>query len=74
MQRLQGISNIRRLVTLVTEFTASSQFLVVTHSKTTMESANVLYGVTMEEPGVSKRVGVRLDETAEPEPVAAAAG
>jgi chromosome segregation protein len=67
-------ANIRRLVTLVTEFTVASQFLVVTHSKTTMESANVLYGVTMEEPGVSKRVGVRLDETAEPEPVAAAAG
>ena len=49
-------------MSLVTEFTAGSQFLVVTHSKTTMESANVLYGVTMEEPGVSRKVAVRLDE------------
>ena len=57
-------ANIRRLVSLVTEFTVGSQFLVVTHSKTTMESANVLYGVTMEEPGVSKKVAVRLDDTA----------
>ena len=37
---------------------------MVTHAKTTMEAANVLYGVTMEEPGVSKRVAVRLGDTA----------
>ncbi len=53
-------ANIRRLVTLLAEFTKESQFLVVTHAKTTMEAADMLYGVTMEEPGVSKRVAVRL--------------
>jgi chromosome segregation protein len=68
-------ANIRRLVALVTEFTAGSQFLVVTHSKTTMEAANVLYGVTMEEPGVSKKVAVRLaDDAPAPLEAAAAAG
>jgi chromosome segregation protein len=40
--------------------TAHSQFLVVTHNRRTMEQADVLYGVTMEEPGVSKLVSVRL--------------
>jgi chromosome segregation protein len=57
-------ANIRRLVTLLSEFTKESQFLVVTHAKTTMEAADLLYGVTMEEPGVSKRVAVRLSEVA----------
>jgi chromosome segregation protein len=55
-------ANVRRLVALVREFTDRSQFLVVTHAKTTMESADVLYGVTMEEAGVSKKVAVRLTE------------
>ena len=64
-------ANIRRLVTLLQEFVVQSQFLVVTHSKTTMEAANVLYGVTMEEPGVSKKVAVRLGDAA---PSAATAG
>jgi chromosome segregation protein len=53
-------ANVRRLVTLVREYTDRSQFLVVTHAKTTMESADVLFGVTMEEAGVSKKVAVRL--------------
>jgi chromosome segregation protein len=66
-------ANIRRVVALVNEFTATSQFLVVTHAKTTMEAAGLLYGVTMEEPGVSKRVAVRLAEETSPEPVAATA-
>ena len=66
-------ANVRRLVSLVREFTDRSQFLVVTHAKTTMEAADVLYGVTMEEPGVSKKVAVRLTDV-QPEPLAAAAG
>jgi chromosome segregation protein len=67
-------ANVRRLIALVREFTDRSQFLVVTHAKTTMESANLLYGVTMEEPGVSKKVAVRLGDAApEPEPAAASA-
>jgi chromosome segregation protein len=55
-------ANVRRLIGLVREFTDRSQFLVVTHAKTTMEAADVLFGVTMEEAGVSKKVGVRLTE------------
>jgi chromosome segregation protein len=55
-------ANVRRLVGLVREFTDKSQFLVVTHAKTTMENSDVLYGVTMEEAGVSKKVAVRLTE------------
>ena len=64
-------ANVRRLIGLVREFCDRSQFLVVTHAKTTMEAADLLYGVTMEEPGVSKKVGVRLTEFVD-EKVAAA--
>ena len=55
-------ANVRRLVGLIQDFTDRTQFLIVTHAKSTMEMADVLYGVTMEEPGVSKRVAVRLTE------------
>ncbi len=55
-------ANVRRLIALVREFTDRSQFLVVTHAKTTMEAADLLYGVTMEEPGVSRKVAVQLTE------------
>jgi chromosome segregation protein len=40
--------------------TDQSQFIVITHSKRTMETADVLYGVTMEQPGISKLVSVEL--------------
>jgi chromosome segregation protein len=39
-----------------------TQFIVITHSKTTMSAASTLYGVTMQEPGVSKLVSVRLGD------------
>ena len=42
--------------------TDRSQFIVITHNKRTMESADNLYGVTMQEPGVSKLVGVNLSK------------
>ena len=45
---------------LVREMTDRSQFIVITHNKRTMESADNLYGVTMQEPGVSKLVTVNL--------------
>ncbi|MFQ5654545.1 MAG: AAA family ATPase, partial [Planctomycetota bacterium] len=55
-------SNIRRFVRVLMEFAESSQFLIITHSKVTMAEAERLYGVTMEEEGVSRKVAVRLEE------------
>jgi len=55
-------ANIARFVRLLKSFTDRTQFIVITHNKKTMEAANNLYGVTMEEPGVSKLVSIRLDE------------
>ncbi len=52
--------NVRRFTRALRLMTAHSQFLVVTHNRRTMEQADVLYGVTMEEPGVSKLVSVKL--------------
>jgi len=53
--------NIRRFTTVLKTMVDQTQFLIVTHNKRTMEIADQLYGVTMEEPGVSKIIGVRLD-------------
>lgn len=55
-------SNVGRFNAIVDEFLDRSQFVVITHHKRTMQAADVLYGVTMEEPGVSKRVAVRFDD------------
>jgi len=55
-------ANIARFVRLLKSFTDRTQFIVITHNKKTMEAADNLYGVTMEEPGVSKLVSIRLDE------------
>ncbi len=52
-------ANIDRFVLLLREFSQNTQFIVVTHNKKTMEVADCLYGVTMEEPGVSKLVSVQ---------------
>jgi len=48
---------------------STTQFILITHNKTTMEIARAIYGVTMEEPGVSKLISVKLEEVEE-EPVA----
>ncbi len=53
-------SNINRFVKVLDRFIDRSQFIIVTHSKRTMARADVMYGVTMEEFGVSKPVGMRL--------------
>lgn len=55
-------ANNRRFSTLVSDFVSTSQFIVISHSKRTMSMANVLYGVTMQEPGVSKRISVKFEE------------
>ncbi|HLK70060.1 MAG TPA: chromosome segregation protein SMC [Bryobacteraceae bacterium] len=53
-------ANIGRLTKLLREMSHQTQFIVITHSKRTMESAQALYGVTMQEPGVSRLVSVRF--------------
>ena len=53
-------ANIGRFLKVLDAFIDQSQFIIVTHSKRTMERADVMYGVTMEEFGVSKPVGMRL--------------
>jgi len=53
-------ANNQRFNGIVQEFLDQSQFIVITHSKRTMQIADVLYGVTMQEPGVSKLVSVNL--------------
>ena len=53
-------ANVDRFNNLLKEFSAFSQFLLITHNKKTMGSANVLYGVTMQEKGVSKLVSVKF--------------
>ena len=52
--------NTGRFVKVLEEFAARSQFLIITHNPRTMESANRLYGVTMQDPGVSRIISVEL--------------
>ena len=54
-------SNIGRFIRLLQGFKADTQFVVITHNPRTIEAADWIYGVTMEEPGVSSIVGVRLE-------------
>jgi chromosome segregation protein len=53
--------NIRKFTRVLNNFSNDTQFIVVTHNKLTMESANFLYGVTMEKKGVSQLVSAKLD-------------
>jgi len=59
-------SNTSRFASIINEFLHFSQFIVITHNKRTMSVANVLYGVTMQEQGVSKRVAVKFDQRGAP--------
>lgn len=54
-------NNVQRFLKTIKQFADSTQFIIVTHNKLTMKSANCLYGITMEESGVSKIVSVKLD-------------
>lgn len=55
-------ANIDRFTRIIKDFSKDTQFIVVTHNKRTMEAADILYGVTMQEEGVSKLVAVKFNE------------
>ncbi len=57
-------ANVTRFTRLIREMSSRSQFITITHNKRTMEMADALYGITMEEPGCSRMVSVRLREPA----------
>ena len=61
-------ANVGRFTRLIGEMSGQTQFIVVTHNRKTMEMSTVLYGVTMQEPGVSKLVSVRWEGDASPAP------
>ncbi len=54
--------NTGRFITLIKEMSKINQFLVITHNKRTMETANQIYGITMEEPGISKAIPLTIDQ------------
>ncbi|ARA94174.1 chromosome segregation protein SMC [Rhodothermaceae bacterium RA] len=58
-------ANVDRFMNLIRAFSDQTQFILVTHNKRTMEMADRLYGVTMQEQGVSKLVAVQFDEAVE---------
>ncbi len=62
--------NIERLTRLIKDMAGQTQFIVITHAKRTMEAAQSLYGVTMQEPGVSKLVSVRFESALAAPPAA----
>ena len=55
-------ANVDRFTRILKDFSDNTQFIVVTHNKRTMEACETLYGVTMQEEGVSKLVSVRFNE------------
>jgi chromosome segregation protein len=55
-------ANITRFLKLIKHFGSTTQFILITHNKLTMEAADILYGVTMEQPGVSKIVSVKFEK------------
>lgn len=58
-------ANVGRFTGVLSDFLSNTQFVVITHSKKTMTGANTLYGVTMQESGISKQVSVRFDDVTE---------
>jgi len=67
-------NNINCFIRVLDRFVQQSQFIIITHNKRTIAKADILYGVTMEERGVSKLVGVKLSAPAQPVTEAASNG
>jgi chromosome segregation protein len=59
-------ANINRFLNMLKKFNDKTQFIVITHNKRTMETADCLYGITMQEPGISKVVSVRFRGAEQP--------
>ncbi len=55
-------ANVQRLLNIIKTMTGKSQFVMITHNRKTMEQADLLYGITMETPGISKLVSVKFDK------------
>jgi chromosome segregation protein len=55
-------ANIHRFLKLIRTFSEQTQFIIITHNKISMEAAGILYGITMEQPGISRVVSVRFNE------------
>ena len=58
-------ANIDRFTKVIQGFLTWTQFIIVTHSKKTMTCANTIYGVTMQESGVTKQVSVRFEDVSD---------
>jgi len=58
-------ANIHRFTKVLHDFLVSTQFIIVTHSKKTMTCASTIYGVTMQESGISKQVSVRFEDVSD---------
>ena len=58
-------ANVKRFAKFLREYAQNTQFILVTHRKGTMEAADVMYGVTIEDAGVSKLISVRLEDYTE---------
>ena len=63
-------ANVKRFLNVLKPFMEKTQFLLITHNKLTMAVADVLYGVSMEEKGVSKQISIRFEKKPQPAPVA----
>ncbi|MBX3443668.1 MAG: chromosome segregation protein SMC [Planctomyces sp.] len=58
-------ANVERYASIVRDFVSMTQFVIITHRKRTMTAADAIYGVTMEQAGISKRMSVRFEEVGE---------
>ena len=58
-------ANVYRFADYIRNYSENTQFIVVTHRRGTMEAASILYGVTMQESGISKLLSLKIDDVSE---------